>query len=89
MEFTVDLSGAYSADEIHDVLEETLPLGEYYGRNLDALYDRLSEFPSGTRLLVTGISVPEAVMGKYIKNFRKLCARLNEERKTDWIVIEA
>ena len=85
MEFTIDLSAVYSADDFHDILEETLPLSEYYGRNLDSLYDCLSEFPSDTRLMIKGISVPESVMPKYIRNFRKLCTRLNEERGKNWI----
>ena len=42
--FVVDLAGVRSAVRLHAVLAEQLPLPEHYGRNLDALYDVLTEF---------------------------------------------
>ena len=40
-----ELDGRRLSDktEAHVYLQETLPLPEYYGRNLDALYDVLTE----------------------------------------------
>ena len=32
-------------EQLHDYLQEMLPLPAYYGRNLDALYDCLTELP--------------------------------------------
>ena len=43
MTFTIDLSKVKTREELHDLLQEELPLPEYYGRNLDALYDLLTE----------------------------------------------
>ena len=31
-------------EQLHDALQAALPLPEYYGRNLDALYDILTEW---------------------------------------------
>lgn len=45
MRYTINLSGVNSRDALHDALEKALPLPEYYGRNLDALYDVLTSLP--------------------------------------------
>ena len=42
--FTVDLAGVRSAAKMHDAIAAALPLPEHYGRNLDALYDVLTEY---------------------------------------------
>jgi ribonuclease inhibitor len=38
--------------QVHDYLMEVLPLPEYYGRNLDALYDCLTDLDE-TALVIT------------------------------------
>ena len=43
MRYEIDLRGIESRGELHDLLEHTLQLPDYYGRNLDALRDVLSE----------------------------------------------
>ena len=40
---TVDFTGAYDKASIHERIRNGLELPEYYGRNLDALHDCLSE----------------------------------------------
>ena len=35
--YTIDLDRVHSLYELHDHLEEVLPLPDYYGRNMDAL----------------------------------------------------
>ena len=39
----LEFDGTGSIDEIQDLLAEKLELSPYYGRNLDALYDCLTE----------------------------------------------
>ena len=36
--------------QAHDHIKQQLKLPEYYGRNLDALYDLLMEVPGGTEI---------------------------------------
>lgn len=44
-EYKLDFEGITSKEELHDYLKEQLNLPDYYGRNLDALYDCLMEMP--------------------------------------------
>ncbi len=44
-EYKLDFTGVTSRDELHDLLARVLELPEYYGRNLDALYDCLIQMP--------------------------------------------
>ena len=49
---TIDGERMSNRRAAHDHLTEALSLPEHYGRNLDALYDLLSEREGPTRLLV-------------------------------------
>jgi len=51
----LDFREIESREELHDFLERNLELPEYYGRNLDALYDVLTEESEETVISVTGI----------------------------------
>ena len=56
--YTIDLDRVHSLYELHDHLEEVLPLPDYYGRNMDALWDSLHhwfEFPDQTTIEVLGM----------------------------------
>ena len=51
---TIYLDGRYMSDRklAHDYLKTQLDLPDYYGRNLDALYDLLMEFSEPTSIVV-------------------------------------
>ena len=44
-EYLIDLRGVTDRASLHCCLREALPLPEWYGGNLDALYDSLTEMP--------------------------------------------
>lgn len=50
---------------LHDHLSEQLGLPEYYGRNLDALYDLLTERGSPVRLVMRHRTALLAALDKY------------------------
>ena len=52
MEYIIDLSAITTAQELHRLLARELPLPEWYGHNLDALYDCLTELEAPVRLIV-------------------------------------
>lgn len=43
MRYEIDLQDVRSREQFHDRIQEILPCPPYYGRNLDALYDMLTE----------------------------------------------
>ena len=49
----------------HDHLQEVLTLPEYYGRNLDALYDLLTEMGNGTEIRVLRSDLIRVNLGGY------------------------
>ena len=49
--YTVDLRNIYTREALHNKLMERLELPEWYGRNLDALFDCLREL-TDTQLVI-------------------------------------
>lgn len=78
-QYRIDLGRIYSVDEFQDVLRENLPLPEYYGGTLDALYDVLTDEGSKWTILFTGFVEAEAILGKYARSFKRMCERACKE----------
>ena len=51
---TIDCSSIANKQQLHEALKEALLLPEWYGHNLDALFDCLTELEEETFLIVTG-----------------------------------
>ncbi len=49
----------------HTILAEALHLPEYYGRNLDALYDILTDIAEDTELIFRNPAAVETELGRY------------------------
>ena len=64
---TVVLDGKAMVDRVsaHSHLVERLELPTYYGRNLDALYDVLTEIGEETEIILTDPAAVAEQMGKY------------------------
>ena len=64
---TVILEGKAMTDRVsaHSHLAERLELPTYYGRNLDALYDVLTEIGEETEIILTDPAAVVEQMGKY------------------------
>lgn len=52
-------------EAVHDCFAARLALPDYYGRNLDALYDVLTERSTPTRLVICGRNALAAALGTY------------------------
>lgn len=65
-EYTVDCAMFNSPGEAHEYLMQALCLPEYYGKNLDALYDCLFEIPP-CRIILENQSSALTLLGEYGK----------------------
>ncbi len=62
---TIDGERMSNRRAAHDHLTEALSLPEHYGRNLDALYDMLTERGGPTRLIVRRRDTVISFLGDY------------------------
>ncbi len=78
----ITISGAEigTREALHDVLQEKLALPDWYGRNLDALYDCLTaELTEETQLTVTDAELLEDSLGSYGRVFLRVLEEAAEE----------
>ena len=69
---TLDIEKMRSLPMLHKYLHTTLALPEYYGANLDALYDCLTEIAEPTGLVVSKKVADEAYLGWYGQQFLQM-----------------
>ena len=79
MEYYIDLKGIRTKKGLHEKLKEVLPLPDYYGANLDAFYDVLSEYGRDWKLVFEHTEEFERACPVYYSNLKKLCARVQQE----------
>lgn len=48
---TIDCSDIKTSEQLHQALAQTLKFPEYYGKNLDALFDCLTEYRQDRELI--------------------------------------
>ena len=73
-----------TADAVYAYLAQELAFPPYFGRNLDALHDCLTDISSPTRLLLTGATTPCAqrflpVIKDAARQHRYLSVEVHEE----------
>ena len=84
MELIIDGSALPEAAAVHDLFTRALDLPEWYGRNLDALYDVLTERGEPLRLLVRN---PEA-LAEYAEDLLRTLAEAAAENPALELVYE-
>ena len=78
-QITLDGNILADAAQVHDYLKEVLNFPEYYGKNLDALYDCLTDL-NETELIITAPEEDGAVFQKILR-ILKAADRTNESLK--------
>lgn len=71
--YTVDLSGVNNRELLHWRIAAALPCPSYYGNNLDALRDVLTESGQGWRVRFTGCAEMDALMPRVMEALRAVC----------------
>ena len=79
--YYIDLTGVENRTELHDRIEQALLVPKWYGRNLDALYDVLTEPSFGGDCLIcfTGCAGFGEKMPRYMEAMRQVCSAASEE----------
>ena len=76
-----------SNSELHSAFHEALSLPDYYGKNLDALHDCLTDIHGGVRVVAVNAEQLSVNVGRRWKSFLRLMNDL-EKKKTDFRYLE-
>ena len=68
----IDFTGIATIEGFHNSIRQGIPVPDYYGDNLDALYDVLSSMRG--RLIIKGSEAIDEDISDYIDKFRAVCA---------------
>ena len=77
--FYIDLKEVNTKEEFHKTLARELPLPDYYGENLDALYDVLTEYGDGWNIIFYNSTALEKAEPKMFERLRKTIKHALEE----------
>ena len=86
MKYMINLSAAKDSKEIQQLIAENLPVPDYYGKNLDALYDVLTGYTEKMTIIFLNHELPEEAddemrqkKQKYIRLLQHVCEDAMEE----------
>ncbi len=71
-QYFIDLSGVRSRQEIHQRLRQALPLPQWYGDNLDSLYDVLTEWNGPAELVFQNWAGAKEAGPEYMDRLRRM-----------------
>ena len=74
MRFVLDGGSVGNCETLHRVLAAGLQFSDWYGGNLDALHDCLTEINQPTELVIRGSDTLETALGSYAAAFRRVLA---------------
>ena len=77
--FVLDVSACETAEALHRALAEGLHFPAWYGGNLDALHDCLTDLHEPTELIVRGTSALDELLGRRAHAFRRVLDDSAEE----------
>ena len=88
MEIVLDVKRFKGRSRAHAYLKEALRLPDYYGRNLDALYDCLGEIGEETVIVVPKEIQNKEYLGEYGKTMLQVFRDAAEENEALTVKIE-
>lgn len=67
--------------QLHEKLADALSFPEWYGRNLDALHDILTDFSEDTLITFSNFVILEENLGRYALLLKKVVLDASEENE--------
>ena len=77
----LDGTGIFSRDQLHDALQQSLSLPQWYGRNLDALFDCLTDIAEPVQLTLQGRLALRVHLGRYAESLERVLKRAAQENE--------
>lgn len=74
--------------QLHELLAEKLEFPEWYGHNLDALHDCLTELGEDTKLILSGWKALQENLGDYAVRFVFVLHQASEENPNFRVELE-
>ena len=87
MRFVLDSGSVGNRETLHRVLAAGLQFPDWYGGNLDALFDALTDICEPLELTVTSFSDLTERLGSYADAFRRVLLRAGQESSNLTVVI--
>ena len=88
MEIVLDAKRFKGRTRAHAYLKEALRLPDYYGKNLDALYDCLGEIGEETVIVVPEVIQKKEYLGDYGKTMLRVFKDAAQENKMLKVVLK-
>lgn len=79
MKITIDGNEITTRDELHSFLAEKLSFPDTYGRNLDALFDCLTDIHTETEIEIINDKELAENLGNYAKALEKVLSQASKE----------
>jgi len=79
MQILCDFYNISDRKNLHTYLQDMLSLPSYYGRNLDALYDLLTEIAETTNIILINVSSLKESLGEYADIFLETLFQASEK----------
>ena len=81
-EYVLDFTEARREDQIHEILQKELDFPDYYGKNLDALWDCLTDWTSDpVRIILRGTSKLTGYAKKEMEEVLRIFERAAKQMK--------
>ncbi|CNI06945.1 Ribonuclease inhibitor [Yersinia aldovae] len=85
-EIILDGNRIHSSDDFHNILFQELDLGPYYGKNLNALWDRLStDIERPVKIIWLNSEFSKKVLGEYFDKIVQIFEQVKQQDiKFNW-----
>ena len=83
-----DFERLATPEAVYDYLQQELSFPDWFGRNLDALYDALTEIGNGWDVRFTGCGLIRESLPAYMDALARLCRQAREEMENLTVTFE-